>query len=61
MKATMKDVAAVAGVGVGTVSRVINGVRVKDTTREKVIAAIKELNYEENQLSFRLQSKKKFK
>ncbi|MGF6989695.1 LacI family transcriptional regulator [Lachnospiraceae bacterium PM6-15] len=46
MKATMKDVAALAEVGVGTVSRVINGVKVKDKTREKVMQAIAELNYE---------------
>ncbi|MDH6364305.1 LacI family transcriptional regulator [Enterococcus sp. PF1-24] len=46
MKATMKDVAALAEVGVGTVSRVINGVKVKDKTKVKVMAAIAELNYE---------------
>ncbi|HBM5742511.1 TPA: LacI family DNA-binding transcriptional regulator, partial [Enterococcus faecium] len=46
MKTTMKDVAALAGVGVGTVSRVINGVKVKEVTKEKVMAAISELNYE---------------
>lgn len=45
MKATMKDVASLAGVGVGSVSRVINGVKVKEATKEKVLAAIKELNY----------------
>ena len=45
MKATMKDVAALAGVGLGSVSRVINGVKVKESTQEKVLAAIKELNY----------------
>ena len=49
MKATMKDVAALAGVGVGTVSRVINGVKVKEATKEKVDAAIKELSYEPNE------------
>lgn len=46
MKATMKDVASLAGVGVGTVSRVINGVKVKDNTKTRVLAAIQELNYE---------------
>lgn len=46
MSATMKDVAAMAGVGVGTVSRMINGIPVKETTRKKVAAAIKALNYE---------------
>ncbi|MCP1101747.1 LacI family transcriptional regulator [Aequitasia blattaphilus] len=45
MKATMKDVAALAEVGVGTVSRVINGVKVKDKTYEKVMRAIEELDY----------------
>lgn len=43
---TMKDVARVAGVSVGTVSRVINNEPgVKEATLEKVNAAIKELNY----------------
>lgn len=46
MSVTMKDVAAMAGVGVGTVSRLINGVPVKAATRQKVEAAIKALNYE---------------
>ncbi|MFI3603682.1 LacI family DNA-binding transcriptional regulator [Vagococcus fluvialis] len=46
MKATMKDVAKLAGVGVGTVSRVINGVRVKDSTLKKVTQSIQELGYE---------------
>lgn len=46
MRATMKDVAALAGVAVGTVSRVINGIKVKESTRMKVESAIKELNYE---------------
>lgn len=58
MKATMKDVAALAGVGVGTVSRVINGVRVKDATREKVTAAIKELNYEPDEYARGLKTNK---
>ena len=44
--ATMKDVAQRAGVGVGTVSRVINHVPgVKKSTLVKVKEAIKELNY----------------
>ncbi|WP_454922417.1 LacI family DNA-binding transcriptional regulator [Abiotrophia defectiva] len=45
-KATMKDVAERAGVGLGTVSRVVNGFRVKDSTYEKVQIAIRELNYQ---------------
>ncbi|EFF25456.1 regulator for rbs operon [Enterococcus faecium E1679] len=44
--ATMKDVARLADVGVGTVSRVINkNGTVKEKTRKKVEAAIEELNY----------------
>ncbi|MBY5035287.1 LacI family DNA-binding transcriptional regulator [Streptococcus gallolyticus] len=43
---TMKDVAQLAGVGVGTVSRVINNGSVKEVTKAKVLAAIEELNYE---------------
>lgn len=42
----MKDVAKLAGVGLGSVSRVINNVPVKESTAAKVKAAIKELNYE---------------
>ncbi|HEM3459951.1 TPA: LacI family DNA-binding transcriptional regulator [Streptococcus suis] len=43
---TMKDVARVAGVSVGTVSRVINNEPgIKESTLEKVNAAIQELNY----------------
>ncbi|HRF52402.1 MAG TPA: LacI family DNA-binding transcriptional regulator, partial [Trichococcus flocculiformis] len=42
----MKDVAALANVGVGTVSRVLNSSgSVKESTRRKVEAAMKELNY----------------
>ncbi|OUM86560.1 MAG: LacI family transcriptional regulator [Bacillus thermozeamaize] len=44
--ANMKEVAALAKVGVGTVSRVINNPEsVKHETRERVLKAIKELNY----------------
>lgn len=43
---TMKDVARLAGVGVGTVSRVVNGVKVKESTLSKVQAAIKDLDYQ---------------
>lgn len=44
--ATMKDVAKLAGVSVGTVSRVVNGSPgIKPLTLKKVKAAIKQLNY----------------
>ena len=51
-RASLKDVAARAGVGLGTASRVINGNgNVKPVTREKVLKAIKELNYHPNNIA----------
>ncbi|MFC4452868.1 LacI family DNA-binding transcriptional regulator [Deinococcus sonorensis] len=45
-KPTIQDVARRAGVGVGTVSRVLNNhVAVRTATREAVLSAISELNY----------------
>ncbi|HCO69253.1 MAG TPA: LacI family transcriptional regulator [Mesotoga infera] len=46
---TIKDVASLSGVGTGTVSRVLNGGSVKETTRIKVIRAIEKLGYQPNQ------------
>jgi LacI family transcriptional regulator, galactose operon repressor len=44
--ATMRDVAALAGVGLKTVSRVVNGEsNVSDVTRARVEAAIEQLDY----------------
>lgn len=44
--ATIKDVAAAAGVGVATVSRVLSGTgAVSPATRERVLAAARELDY----------------
>lgn len=49
MVATLKDVAGAAGVSVKTVSNVVNGYQfVKASTREKVLATIKELGYQPN-------------
>jgi DNA-binding LacI/PurR family transcriptional regulator len=46
MTATIHDVARIAGVGIGTVSRVINNrPNVKPGTRERVLDAIRELQY----------------
>jgi DNA-binding LacI/PurR family transcriptional regulator len=46
MATTIHDVARVAGVGIGTVSRVINNSSgVRPRTREKVLLAIRQLNY----------------
>jgi len=50
--ATQKDVAKLADVSFITVSRVINNMgNVKEETREKVLAAIKELNYYPNSIA----------
>ena len=47
--ATIVDVAKLAGVSRMTVSRVIhNAASVRETTRDAVLAAIRELNYEPN-------------
>ena len=48
--ATMKDVANLAGVGVGTVSRYVNNPdSLKESTKVKVEYAIKELDYQPNE------------
>ena len=53
--ATIRDVARVAGVGVGTVSRVLNdSPAVSDTTRHKVLSAIEALDYAPNPIARRL-------
>lgn len=45
----IKDVAKIAGVSTATVSHVLNGTRyVRDETRERVLDAIRELNYTPN-------------
>ena len=55
METTIKDVAKYAGVGVGTVSRVINNEKaVGEKTREKVLEAMRVLNYSRNNMAFRL-------
>ena len=49
---SIKDVAKYAGVGLGTVSRVLNGEKgVSDETRENVLNAIRELDYKRNSLA----------
>lgn len=50
--ATLKDVAALSGVSIATVSYVINGSRpVKAETRYRVLDAIRQLNYIPNSLA----------
>ncbi len=52
---TIRDVAKLAGVGVGTVSRVLNeSEAVSQATRSKVLAAISELDYTPNLIARRL-------
>lgn len=49
MKVTINDVADLCGVSMKTVSRVINNeASVRQATRDKVMAAVKELNYQPN-------------
>jgi DNA-binding LacI/PurR family transcriptional regulator len=56
---TIRDVAEYAGVGVGTVSRVLNeNPSVSDTTRQKVLAAIESLDYTPNPIARRLSLRK---
>ena len=55
MATTIKDVAKYAGVGIGTVSRVINNEKgVGEKTRKKVTDAMKELNYSPNNMASQL-------
>ena len=59
MSTTIADVAARAGVGVGSVSRVLNGSNaVSESTREAVMNAIKELRYTPNSMAKRLREQK---
>ncbi|MBQ7913140.1 MAG: LacI family DNA-binding transcriptional regulator [Clostridia bacterium] len=55
MATTIKDVAKKAGVGVGTVSRVLNGGQsVNEETKKRVLGAIRELKFVPNQMASRL-------
>ena len=55
MAATIADVAKEAGVGVGTVSRVLNGGKsVSANTREAVERAMDRLKYNRNSIAKRL-------
>ncbi len=53
--ASLRDVAKLAGVSIATVSRVINNSEmVNDTTRKKVIKAVKSLNFKPSRVAQRL-------
>jgi DNA-binding LacI/PurR family transcriptional regulator len=59
MTATIHDVALEAGVGIGTVSRVVNNSpRVKPATRERVLAAIDKLQYKPDPIARSMISKR---
>ncbi len=57
---TMKDVAKEAGVALGTVSKVVNGIRVKDEYKRKVDAAIEKLGYQVNSYAQALKTNKTY-
>lgn len=58
-KATIYDVAKLASVSLATASRVINGIdKVAPDTKEKVLDAIKQLNYKPNSIAVELASRK---
>ena len=60
-KARIKDIAAMAGVSIGTVDRVIhNRGEVAEKTRIKVLEILKETNYSPNLMAQVLKSKKRF-
>jgi len=51
-KVNIYDVAAKAGVGIGTVSRVLNNSeKVKDKTRKKILQVMQDLNYRPNKVA----------
>ncbi|MBA4721711.1 MAG: substrate-binding domain-containing protein [Alcanivorax sp.] len=54
---TIKDVAREAGVSVGSVSRVINGLAVSDTMKRKVDAAMAKLGYQPSGLARSLRTR----
>jgi LacI family transcriptional regulator len=60
-KATIDDVAALAGVSIKTVSRVVNQEpNVRESTRDRVLAAIAELNYRPNLSARNLASQRSY-
>ena len=57
MASTIRDVAARAGLSVGTVSKYINGKTVKESTRLAIEEAIKELDFHPNNIAKGLRNK----
>ena len=60
MASTIRDVAARAGLSVGTVSKYINGKTVKESTRLAIEEAIKELDFHPNNIAQGLRNAKSF-
>ena len=60
MRATIRDVAKKAGYSISTVSLVLNNknVSIPQSTRDKVLAAVKELDYRPNQLAVSMVTKR---
>lgn len=56
--ATIKDVAKLAGVAVGTVSRYMNGAEIKENNRIRIVEAIKTLDFKPNQIARTLKTNK---
>ena len=58
-KITIRDVAKHAGVSAASVSYVLNGInKVSDETKERILTAVKELNYEPNLTAVSLSKQK---
>lgn len=60
LASTIRDVAARAGLSVGTVSKYINGKTVKENTRLAIEEAIKELDFHPNNIAKGLRNAKSF-
>jgi LacI family transcriptional regulator len=57
---TIKDVSRLSGISIGTVSRYLNGYKVKIDNQEKIQAAIKQLDYKVNQMARGLKTNKTY-
>ncbi|MDF2941888.1 MAG: transcriptional regulator, LacI family [Herbinix sp.] len=58
MASTIKDIAKLTGLGLATISSYINGGNVREGNREKIEAAIKDLNFEVNEVARGLKTNK---
>ncbi|WP_279281865.1 LacI family DNA-binding transcriptional regulator [Enterococcus gallinarum] len=58
--ASIRDVAQLAGVSVGTVSRYLNGQQLKQSNMEKIASAIDTLDYKENIIAKGLKNNRSF-